>query len=66
MGTRSQPFARAHAMMALVASAMAGSFGDRQQMLDMIGPYKSRGHGEGRSSNKRAKSSFKQNKRKGL
>ena len=56
-----QAFSRSIAMMDLIAAAMGNS-----AALANIGPYKSRGHGEGLSHNKYAKSSFKQNKRRGL
>lgn len=42
------PFARALAMMSLVAAAMsahAGNYGAQQAALGAIGPYKSRGKG---------------------
>lgn len=55
----SAPFARAHAMMALIAAALAAG-------NVFNGEYRSRGHGEGCRGNKHAKSSFKQNKRRGL
>lgn len=59
----SQPFARARAMMALFASAYAaGNTG----LLGLNTSYRSRGKGEGLAGNKHAKSSFKQNKRRGL
>lgn len=41
----SQPFARARAMLALIAAAMGNSV-----KLAAIGPYKSRGHGRGTPS----------------
>ena len=50
----SNPFARFTAMMALIAAGLPH------------GNYKSRGHGEGLSRNKHARSSFKQNKRRGM
>jgi len=58
---RGNAFGRAIAMFALVAAAMGDSM-----KLAAIGPYKSRGHGEGCRGNKHAKSNFKQNKRRGL
>jgi len=66
MAIRSQPFARARAMFALLAAAASLGMGARQEALANIGTYRSRGKGEGCISNKRAKSSFKQNKRRGL
>ena len=48
-------------MFALIAAAAGNS-----AILSSLGDYKSRGHGEGLRGNKHAKSSFKQNKRKGL
>jgi len=55
----SQAFARSIAMFALIQAATAAG----QQFT---GTYKSRGHGESCRGNKHAKSSFKQNKRRGL
>jgi hypothetical protein len=50
-------------MMALFASAYAaGNTG----LLGLNTSYRSRGKGEGLAGNKHAKSSFKQNKRRGL
>lgn len=43
-------FARAAAMFALVQAAMRFPMGERQAKLDAIGPYVSRGKGEGRSN----------------
>lgn len=46
MAIRSQPFARALAMRALIASAMAlDTMGGRHEALADIGQYRSRGHG---------------------
>ena len=60
----SQPFARAIAMVALIQAAMSGN--NPQVALAGIPAYRSRGKGEGLAGNKHAKSSFKQNKRRGL
>ena len=58
-----QAFARAKAMMAVIAMAItAGNTG----LAGITTNYTSRGKGEGLAGNKRAKSSFKQNKRRGL
>jgi hypothetical protein len=60
---RSQPFARARALMSVIMSAMAaGQFIATSPAYH----YQSRGKGEGCIGNKHAKSSFKQNKRRGL
>lgn len=46
MAIRSQPFARARAMMALIVLARAlGTMGGRRVALADIGEYRSRGHG---------------------
>ena len=55
----SAAFSRAKAMMALIVAASAAG-------TVFSGQYVSRGHGEGCRGNKHAKSSFKQNKRRGL
>lgn len=55
---RSAPFARAHATMALIASAISASIGDfakQRAMLDAIPAYVSRGKGEGRLHNRSAR-----------
>lgn len=51
---RSQPFARAHAMMALIAAAMSAPASGQQALLAAIGPYESRGKGQGRSNRRPA------------
>lgn len=58
----SQPFARAIAMMNLISAAMQAG----QGLHGIDTNYRSRGKGEGCVGNKHAKSSFKQNKRRGL
>ena len=45
MAIRSQPSARARAMMAQLAAAMCLGKGARQEALANIGQYRSRGHG---------------------
>jgi len=62
---RSNPFARAIAMFAAIALA-ASRYATPAQLAAANTPYVSRGKGEGRIGNKHAKSSFKQNKRRGL
>ena len=62
---RSNPFARARALFAAIAAA-ATSHATPAQLALANGPYRSRGKGEGHIGNKHAKSSFKQNKRRGL
>ena len=57
----SAAFSRAKAMMSLIAAAAAAGTVFSGQYV-----YVSRGHGEGCRGNKHAKSSFKQNKRRGL
>ena len=59
---KSSMFARAIAMFAAIAATMRSP---EQETLIASG-YRSRGKGEGYPGNKRAKSSFKQNKRRGL
>ena len=59
---RNGMFARAIAMFAAIAASMRSP---KQEAL-IAGGYRSRGKGEGLPGNKRAKSSFKQNKRRGL
>lgn len=59
------PFKRAIAMFAAIAAA-ATSRATPAQLAMAAGPYRSRGKGEGCIGNKNAKSSFKQNKRRGL
>lgn len=50
---RSQPFARAMSMMALVAAAMSMPVHMQQAKLAEIGPYESQGKGKG-GGNRRA------------
>lgn len=59
------PFKRAIAMFAALAAA-ATSHATPAQLAAANTPYVSRGKGEGCIGNKHAKSSFKQNKRRGL
>jgi hypothetical protein len=47
---RSTPFARAHAMMAAIAAAMAMTGPGKEFALSAIAPYKSRGKGRGNGS----------------
>lgn len=47
---RSQPFARAIAMMSLIAAAMNMPIAMQQAALANIGPYESRGKGKGRGA----------------
>lgn len=62
---RSAPFARARAMFAALAlMARANPPALAIQLANT--PYVSRGKGEGCIGNKHARSSFKQNKRRGL
>jgi hypothetical protein len=59
----SEAFARAKALMSIISMAIAaGNHG----LHGINTEYRSRGKGEGCNGNKRAKSSFKQNKRRGL
>ena len=58
---RNGMFARAIAMFAAIAASMRSP----EQGALIAGGYRSRGKGEGCFGNKRAKSSFKQNKRRG-
>lgn len=53
-------------MFAAIAAIMSGtpSALDQHLQIDALGAYRSRGKGKGRGQ--KAKSSFKQNKRKGL
>ena len=61
------PFARARAVFAAIALAGMNAFiGSRALASNPNFGYRSRGHGEGLPGNKHAKSSFKQNKRRGL
>ena len=62
---RSNPFARARALFAAIALA-ATRHATPAQLAAANTPYVSRGKGEGHIGNKHAKSSFKQNKRRGL
>lgn len=62
---KSSMFARAIAMFAALAAVARNNFTSEQSQLVAQG-YRSRGKGEGCIGNKRAKSSFKQNKRRGL
>lgn len=60
------PFSRSKALMTIIAAALAAG---NQQLLGVNTAYLSRGKGKGQSGsgcNKHAKSSFKQNKRRGL
>lgn len=61
---KSQPFARARAMLAALSAFAATAFS--ANALPPDSNYVSRGKGEGLPHNKRARSSFKQNKRRGL
>ena len=65
---KTQAFARARAMFAAISAIATGisNAADQQAAMIGLGSYRSRGHGEGLSRNKHARSSFKQNKRKGL
>lgn len=62
---KSSPFRRLGvfiaAVQALIATGIPAALAAGQ-----VGPYQSRGKGEGLRGNKHAKSSFKQNKRRGL
>ena len=59
----STPFSRALQMMAVISAAIsAGNTG----LVGINTAYHSRGKGLGLPGNKKAKSSFKQNKRRGL
>jgi hypothetical protein len=60
---RSTPFAAAIAMFAAISAAIAAG---NPRLIGVDTNYRSRGKGEGLSHNKYAKSSFKQNKRRGL
>lgn len=61
------PFARARALFSAIAAAGLRAFiGSQRLAAEPAFGYRSRGHGEGLPGNKRAKSSFKQNKRRGL
>lgn len=61
------PFARARAVFAAIALAGLNAFiGTRVLANNPNFGYRSRGKGEGLPGNKHAKSSFKQNKRRGL
>lgn len=51
---KSTPFARATAMMAAIAAAMSFAGSAQQQALAAIGPYESRGKGDGRSNRRPA------------
>ena len=62
---QSNPFGRAIAMFAAITAVSQARFTAEQFAL-ANGQYKSRGKGEGCPGNKYAKSSFKQNKRRGL
>ena len=60
---QTQMFARAKAMFAAIAS-LGGLQGlERQAALNDLGPYKSRGHGEGLIGNKHSKRTVAQDKR---
>ena len=60
-----EAFGRAKLMMAAIAAAISGG---NRGLVGVNTIYVSRGHGKGNGSggNSRAKSSFKQNKRRGL
>lgn len=61
------PFARARAVFAAIALAGMNAFIGTKTLADNPAfSYRSRGKGEGLPGNKHAKSSFKQNKRRGL
>ena len=60
---KSLPFARANAMFAAIQAMIASG---QQAFIGSLPAYQSRGKGEGGKGNKHAKSSFKQNKRRGL
>ena len=67
MKVRANPFARARAIFAAIAAAGLSQFmGTQALSMNHEYHYRSRGKGEGLPGNKRAKSSFKQNKRRGL
>ena len=68
MAMGSQPFKRAIALQQQVQAVIDSGKQplDQQAAIDALPAYESRGHGEGCSGNKHAKSSFKQNKRRGL
>ena len=51
---KSTPFARATAMMAAIEAAMSFVGSAHQQGMAAIGPYESRGKGEGRSNRRPA------------
>lgn len=57
------PFARARAIMRLIQAAVETG---NSNLLGINTDYYSRGKGEGCPGNKHAKSSFKQNKRRGF
>lgn len=57
------PFSRSKALMSIIAAAISAG---NQSLLGVNTYYRSRGKGEGCTGNKHAKSSFKQNKRRGL
>lgn len=60
---RNSPFARAAAIMAAISAAIAvGNTG----LIGIQTEYQSRGKGKSNGRVQRAKSSFKQNKRRGL
>ena len=64
---RPAPFSRARAFLSAVVALMgANSHLPMAVAASQLGGYRSRGKGEGCAGNKRAKSSFKQNKRRGL
>jgi len=60
---RSVPFARSAAIIAAIPAAIAV---DNTSLLGIRTEYQSRGKGKGKGRSQRAKSSFKQNKRRGL
>lgn len=57
------PFAAARTMFTLVAAAMKLPFAKRQAQLAAIGPYRSRGHGEGLPGNKHSRHTVAQDRR---
>lgn len=64
---RTQPFARARAIFgAIMVAGLSQFIGTKVLANNPDFGYRSRGKGEGLPGNKHAKSSFKQNKRRGL
>lgn len=67
MKSSAGPFARAREIFAAIAAAGLNQFmGTQALAMNPKYHYRSRGKGEGLPGNKRAKSSFKQNKRRGF